>query len=388
MAHQADQRPDGDPSRNAGKSLPLRARRKGQPRTPTVALLVDANTAARSALAACLHRSGLLCDHAASLAEARELIAAQPLRHDVVVSAALLPDGDGRSLLLPESGDAAGQVLVLIDHSATIDDAVAALRAGAADLIAGWAPDAEVAQRIQAAARRGARNRETAREMLRLKRACRRLSDSRKRIAAQVDALCTDLADAYQELADHMQHTAAHAEFAAALRHELDVESLLRSSLEYILRQTGPTNAAVFLPSNHCDFSLGAYVNYDVPKDSADVLLDHLADALAPRFQHQTRVQRFDRRRPLEAALGDQANWLDEDASALVFTCRAEGECLAVGLLFRDASRPFTDEQALTIQTVSEIFGEQLGRVIKIHHRLKPGKAFPHFEQDEDDLAA
>ena len=364
----------------------LRARRKGAPAEPLRLLLIMSEGKARSTRDALL-ASGAVCEHVGTIASARAAIADRPTRYDALIAAGALPDGAGTDLI---GGDAEGTgmpPLVLLAPDATLEDAVDALRAGAADLISGPCAGAEMTRRVLAAARRGAQRRALAREVERLKRTCRRLSASRKQIAAQVDSLCNDLADAYQELNDHMRHTESHSEFAAGLRLDLDVESLLRTCLEYVLKQVGPTNAAVFLPGGTGDFALGAYVNYDVPKDSVDVLLDHLADSLPARFERETRVQRFDALRPLRSRLGDDADWL-HDSAALVFTCRSEGECLAVGVLFRDATRTFTDDQMLTMQTIADTFGEALARVVRVHHRHKPGKAFPHFGAGEDDLAA
>src|SRR6185436_11876429 len=102
------------------------------------------------------------------------------------------------------------------------------------------------------------------------------------------------------------------SEFNGLIRQELDVESLLRTALEFILAKTGPTNAAVFLPATSGDFSLGAYVNYDCPKDTADVLLDHLAVVIAPRMEHQAELKSLATPEELAAFLGDDAHWLAE----------------------------------------------------------------------------
>lgn len=385
-----DQRSDGD---SLADGLPFKARRKDPnlPAPPTArALLVDADTELRADIAAVLTPRDIACEHAASLAEAREMLAERGSRYDVVAASAALPDGAALDLLAlasDQSKPAPCPPLIVLAPGATFDDAVHALRSGAADLVSTPCPADELAERVLAAARRSARERDLAREVDRLRRACKRLSASRKQIARQVDTLCNDLADAYQELADHAQHTAAHADFAAALRQELDVESILRACLEHVLKHTGPTNAAIFLPSSSDDFSLGAYVNCDIPKDSADALLDHLADSLAPAFQDEERIIRYPDASALRRRIGDHADWIG-DAGAIVFACRSEGECLAVGVLFRDRGRPFTDDHALTMQTISDIFGAQLARVIKIHHRHKPDKAFRPYDTGEDDLAA
>ena len=47
----------------------------------------------------------------------------------------------------------------------------------------------------------------------------------------------------------------------------------------HLLTKTGPTNAAVFLPDSVDHYGLGAYVNYDCPRESIAALLDALATA-------------------------------------------------------------------------------------------------------------
>jgi hypothetical protein len=167
------------------------------------------------------------------------------------------------------------------------------------------------------------------------------------------------------------------------VRQELDVENLLRSTLEYMLTRSGPTNAAVFLPTGQQDFNLGAYVNYDLPKETADVLLDHLADSLAPRLQQDTEIRRYDTREQLEARLGDVAGWLG-DSSVVTFTCRDNGDCLAVVALFRDRRTGFSDELLQQLAVLRDIFGEQLARVVRIHHRHMPKDAWPGFDVEDD----
>lgn len=115
---------------------------------------------------------------------------------------------------------------------------------------------------------------------------CRRLNTAREQVSQQVDTLCSDLVNAYQELADHMNQVTTATEFKGLIRNELDIESLLRTTLEFVLSRSGPTNAAIFLPTTSGDYSLGAYVNYDCPKETVDVLLDHLANVVAPRFEN------------------------------------------------------------------------------------------------------
>lgn len=160
-------------------------------------------------------------------------------------------------------------------------------------------------------------------------------------------------------------------EFGTLIRHELDIESLLRTTLEFVLAKCGPTNAAVFLPTTSGDYSLGAYVNYDCPRDTVDVLLDHLANVVAPRFECRQGIAHLTDRESLHEAIGDDAGWLAE-SEVIAFACRHEDEPLAICLLFRDQATPYAACLMGQLATVGEMFAAQLARVIRIHHRHLP----------------
>lgn len=160
-------------------------------------------------------------------------------------------------------------------------------------------------------------------------------------------------------------------QFGRQIRAELDVETLLREVLEFILIHVGPTNAAIFLPGTSGDFSLGAYVNYTCPKDAAEVLLDHLANVAAPSLEQTAGVLHLRRPDELREHIGEGMPWLD-GSHMMAFTCRHEGECLAVFTLFRDGQSPFATGVSGLLQRISEVFAAQLARVIRTHHRHLP----------------
>lgn len=352
-------------------------------------LIVDGAEPPRPAFLKALRAKAIEVHAAPSLLQARAALAnPHGPAFDCVLIDLALPLGGAtaltRELTAGANGAPSPTKVILTSSTPSLDQAVEALRLGAADLIVKPFDPEDLASRVLAVSKSARADRDRAAEVARLKRACKRLSAARQQVARQVDSLCNDLADAYQELADQMTNAAITSEFAALVRHELDVESLLRTCLEFILARTGPTNAAVFLPSNHADFALGAYVNYDCPKDSADVLLDHLADVLAPKIQDETTVVRMDTEDALARRLGDDAHWLAE-CDVLAFSCRHDGDCLAVGVLFRDRKNPFPTDAALQLKSISDIFGQQLARVVKIHHRHRPEEAWPGFERDSDD---
>ncbi|HYE02727.1 MAG TPA: hypothetical protein VD963_05785 [Phycisphaerales bacterium] len=182
-------------------------------------------------------------------------------------------------------------------------------------------------------------------------------------------------------------------EFGGIIRRELDIESLLRATLEFILSRSGPTNAAVFLPTTSGDFTLGAYVNYDCPRDTADLLLDHLAGAVAPRLENATGILHLPTREAVASHLGDNAVWLGE-SGVVAAACRArpgqsdpKPECLAVLMLFRDVASQFPAGLLRELRTVTQLFAEQLARVVRIHHRHLPRDQWGALGDGESDEA-
>ena len=127
----------------------------------------------------------------------------------------------------------------------------------------------------------------------------------------------------------------------------------------------------MFLPTTSGDYSLGAYVNYDCPKDTCDVLLDHLANSVAPRFEGARGLIRIEDRAQFERYIGEEASWL-AGQDILGMACESSGECLAVFMLFRDKRAPFTPAVQDQVRTVGDLFAGQLARVIHIHHRHLP----------------
>lgn len=281
------------------------------------------------------------------------------------------PHSDGIDLLDRITTTHAAIVGVIIGQAASSDDAVRAMRAGACDLISIQSRNAKTTRRLLESVKRASRVRQRDARVDRLKKLCHKLNTARQDVSGQVGDLCTDLMSAYQDLSEQFGDVKVATELNVLLRQELDIESLLRTMLEFTLSKIGSTNAVVFLPTNSGDYSLGAYVNYDIPKDSAEVMLDQLADSLAPLHENQNSVLAICGRDEMDEAMGSDSHWL-EDEAAMVVSCKVDDECLAVLTLFRDESLPFEEDDIRTLSIISKLFGEQLARVIHVHHRHLP----------------
>jgi DNA-binding response OmpR family regulator len=313
--------------------------------------------------------------------------------YDAVILQTELPDAVGHALAKRIVESYPGLAVVLSSDHPTLDDASAAIRCGAADLLTPAMSSVEFVARVNDALRRARVSREREEKIRRLQRACRELNKARELVSTQVGSLCEDLATAYQHMTDRASDAASCAELNERLRQELDIEGLLRAVLEFVLAKAGPTNASIFLPATSGDFTLGAYINYDGPKDTAETLLDHLASTIAPRLEHQTTLLDIRGRAPMLDRLGPEADWIDE-SHMLGLACHEDGECLAVFLVHREVAKPFDESFVRLMPTIGALFAKQLSRIIHVHHRhlpkhkwgLKPGSLGE--EGPDIDLAA
>lgn len=216
----------------------------------------------------------------------------------------------------------------------------------------------------------------------RLRNLTRGLSRSRRRLRAQVARLTRDLANADNDYRARIAHVALTTEFASLIRQELDLESLLRTVLEFILARSGSTNGAVFLPATSGDLTLGAYVNCDWPRETVDTLMDQLA-CVAARVEDEpaTILVTHDH---LDTFLDGACPWLEHSHLTLT-ACRHDGECLAVITLFREQSSPYSPALLSTLDSIAPLIARQLARVIHVHHRHLPREQWGILGESPDD---
>ncbi len=335
-------------------------------------LCLDADAGVRDQLARTLAGLPVVVHDVGSVDAAREALRRHD--YDVVLIDADADRGGWLDLAREDGGDERVTRVILTTRRPTLEAAIDALRAGAVDLLQKPFDPEEVASRLLAAVERADDLRRQRRKVDRLRRLCKRLDTAREEVSREVDTLCQDLVSAYQTIAGRVEGEAESPpeperdEYTALVHGELDVERLLRTTLEYVLARTGPINAAIFLPTGSDDYSLGAYVNYDIPKSHADVMLDHLADVIPERFESE-RVSRVLRgEAEIQDELPEAARWLG-DAEVLVTPCAHGDECLAVVALFRGAGARLGEAPVEAMASIGGAFAEQLSRVIRIHNR-------------------
>jgi len=271
-----------------------------------------------------------------------------------------------------------------------------AWRAGACDMLVG-PMDAAALQgclqrwmdRRQGGQRLLARN-------LRLRTVCKQLNKARHEISQQVNLLCHDLVKAYQELAEQLNETQVHGELAGALGNDVEIEPLLRRTMEWILKKLGPVNAAVFLPDSEGNHTLGAYLNFDTNADS--VLVDVVAQTIVPQAAGGTRTLTVENDGQIDELFGQEGRLLrGRTWLACGAWCRTES--LATVVVFRSQGEAVGPEWGRILESVGPVLAERLARAVRIYQRglivdddegttpEKPEKPERKPEADADDAA-
>lgn len=261
---------------------------------------------------------------------------------------------------------------IMVHTAPSMELAGQCMRHNFTDLIDTACPPGELRRRLEAAAKRTLLARRKRAQERRQRKSVDEmrtaLDRSREALVEQMGGVCEQLAGSYHDLTGHLKTVALASELETLLRQELEVESLLRTTLEFTLRKVGPTNTAIFLPGSSGDWSLGAYVNYDCPRESAEHMLEQLCNVVAPSFENRPGLHTVS----TPADLCDQHDqplpWM-EDHALVIYSCVHEGECIGVIAAFRDRRSPFGEQTMTTLRLIGELFGKQLHRTIRTHHR-------------------
>ncbi|MHC4948015.1 MAG: GAF domain-containing protein [Planctomycetota bacterium] len=341
-------------------------RERSPSRGPARVLLLGPATPDWDSMAALLEGRGHRCTRAGDLADARARIARRPF--DLVLLDPDQPDGDGLELLPMLARTAPATKSIVVARALCPATIVRAMRQGAVDYVTAPVDADTFGERIDSALIKSRLDRQRDERLVRLKRICEELNTARRDISRQVDSLCEDLVSAYEDMAEQINEVEMSSEFRTLLGQDLDVEAVLRTLLEYMLGRTGPTNAAVYLPEVGGTYSLGAFVNYDCPRDEMTMLLEHLGDAVCPQMAEESEIVRFEDADQFAEWIGYEAGFL-AGTEVLAFSCRHEGEALAVVTLFRRKEAPFDPALGPVLEILRRLFAEHLGRVIRVHHR-------------------
>jgi FixJ family two-component response regulator len=253
-----------------------------------------------------------------------------------------LPDGDGMELIprLQEKHPSASAII--ITGRPDVHSTINALRAGAVDFLPKPFTADAVVERVTNALARQSLSARTEKRLGRLRSAVRKLNASRKLVTKKVDLLCNDLIGAYGDLAKQMDSVRHQEAFRKLMREARDLEQMLCHAMDWMLREAGYANVAIWLAADADQYQLGAYMKYTIAGDQS--LTDSMQKGIINRIIRENFLHvKSDQ---LEAMLTpSEFNHL-QGQTMLATTCTYLGEALAVVVMFRDDKSPFTDEDA------------------------------------------
>lgn len=158
--------------------------------------------------------------------------------------------------------------------------------------------------------------------------------------------------------------------FRQVLRSDLDLECVLRNALDLIHQHAGACNAVVCLPSPEGAFVMGGYMNRDMEKTAAALLMPHLAQVAGPMIAQSHGPIHLTDNSEIDRLLREDGAWL-ADMELIGLPCREGGELMACLLIFRDSRSAFDFDAVEALSVLCSVLAEHIVRVMGIHHRLR-----------------
>lgn len=294
-----------------------------------------------------------------TLDEARRVMAAQNIH--LLVADVHLPDGDGMSLLPLLRERQPCSTAIIMTGAPSLDGAISALREGALDFVPKPFTNDQLIDRVKKALEQQSRLERNEQRFERLRDAVKRLNAARRMISRKVDLLCNDLVTAYGELSRQLDGVRTQEGFRKYIEEAVDLEQLLCHAMDWLLRQMGYCNVAVWLAADEGEFQLGAYMKYTVPGEP--ILIDALKRVLLPLAAKDgvTHVRAND----LETRLTPQEMHYLRHHDVLAVNCTYLGEPLAAMVFFRDAKAVFTADDEALVKAISPIFAVALTKAVR-----------------------
>ena len=219
---------------------------------------------------------------ASNLADGRHILQTQHI--DLLIIDLHLPDGSGADLLAALRKHHPLASAIVITGAPSIDGAVSALRQGAVDFLAKPFTVDDFLARIRSALHRHAMVIKNENRIDRLRDAVRRLNEARRLVTKKVDLLCNDLVSAYGDLSRQLDTVRTTESFRGAIHSANDLEQMLCHAMDWMLRQIGYANVAIWLAAEP-GFQLGAYMKYTIAGEAE--LVESMRQGILPLVTRQ-----------------------------------------------------------------------------------------------------
>jgi FixJ family two-component response regulator len=296
---------------------------------------------------------------AKSIDEANKILASTPI--ELLVADVNLPDGNGTALVSSLKAHQPQATAIVITGQPSMDGAITAIREGAVDFLPKPFSADSLLSRVNTALERQRSIAKAAKRLDRLRDAVKRLNEARRLVSKKVDLLCNDLITAYGELSKQLDSVRTQEGFRKLLAEAKDLEQMLCHAMDWLLRQLGYSNVAIWLAGEEGEYQLGAYMKYTTAGEPA------LTEAMKCGILKLVNAESFIHLSADEARekLSAKEKSFLEGQTIHVVTSTNLGEVLAAVVLFRDGKTPFTDDDAQALKAISPIFATALAGMVK-----------------------
>jgi FixJ family two-component response regulator len=296
---------------------------------------------------------------AANIEEAKKIMATTEI--ELLVADVNLPDGDGTQLLSALRLRQPSASAIVITGQPSMDGVIHAIREGAVDFLPKpFTADNLIARVSKALARQAVSARQEKR-IDKLRDAVKRLNEARRLVSKKVDLLCNDLITAYGDLSKQLDVVRTQESFRNLLAEAKDLEQLLCHAMDWMLRQLGYSNVAVWLTGEDGEYQLGAYMKYTIPGEPP--LTETMRNGILRTLHHEGFVHLSAEEAHDKLSAGE-LKFL-QGQTVLGVTSTYLGESLAAVVLFRDGKTPFTDDDVQALKTISPIFATSLASIVR-----------------------
>jgi FixJ family two-component response regulator len=297
---------------------------------------------------------------ARTLAQAKKLLKGNTF--ELMLADVNLPDGDGTTLLSVLQRHQPTARAIVITGAPSVDGAITALRGGAVDFLPKPFNNDHLVERVRKALQRQSLLAKQEKRLVRLRDAVKRLGVARRLVSKKVDLLCNDLVSAYGELSKQLDVVRTQEAFRKTIEQSKDLEQLLCHTMDWLLRQVGYANVALWLAGEDgAEFQLGAYMKYTIAGD--EPVINAMKNGLLETtvrdgFMHIKGDELRTHLEPIEHQM-----LVGQDI--LTMSCTYLGEPLAAIVFFRDAASPFNENDEATLKAIAPIFATALATVVR-----------------------
>ncbi len=296
---------------------------------------------------------------ARDMAEARRLLAKH--QFELLVADVHLPDGTGIELLEELKLSSPHAAAIFMTQKPQVDHTIFALRHGVMDYLPKPFTAEQIQSHVREALHKQAINARNDKRLTRLKSAVRELNKARHTVSQKVDILCNDLVHAYGEVAAQLHDVRLGDSFRKTIGSAKDLEQMLCHAMDWLLKEAGYSNIAIWLAGDDAVFELGAYMKYTIVGDKKVIQTLHsslLQPTVREGFMHLTDQEFNQLLQPAERKILPAQTIISA-------SCTYLGEALAAVMLFRDGKCPFRDEDEAMLKTIASVFATQLATIVK-----------------------